>query len=481
MIINNFYPTMRTIPSGTGDENYDTKITAELRTLTANNDTFCDAYLLFYVPWEFVPPAYKASHLTVTSDDFTISCITEPQNVGALYCGFYLEISRNSPPTNLFTTNFDFHVEGTSIIAGNQYYEGVGLYNQYSIRKNKAYVDAWGGGFVAFTDGGNNQFGYSASIELVPVGSSLPWPDRWFAFLKGELSFDIRVTGSYGEGSFPPSSTVYHVEITDLEETGYKKFTIDGKNVYIGLASYIINRGRDENLNSGVTNYTCCMPGLVITENGIKHLRASQTGGLHGFGRYDDYRTYDTYSELRWSTLGFTRGQSAGAQNTIIGDINIRMEKAYFDSLPQNALIEMGESKIIGWKYDNDRFRFYRFYTPDEIKKHLNLFSRYGYSGAFNYAWGDSYYIPKYTEDNEQTTEVLNGQYSEISEYLRPWQDEYLTLNEFTEDDIPDYNSKNFPERDLKETNPKIQNFINKFIDGRAGTVNSFESSRMES
>ena len=86
-----------------------------------------------------------------------------------------------------------------------------------------------------------------------------------------------------------------------------------------------------------------------------------------------------------------------------------------------------------------------------------------------------------------QPSKFYSDSFSEVfdnnSTIRTNFMDEDIAINTFNTDNIPEYNSsqKIFPERNLTENNPDIQDFINKIIDGRAGTVNSFESSRMES
>lgn len=438
MITADFYPATTTISGGNGDSNYDTELTDVLTALTPDGDDFARAYYLYYVPWELVPPVYKASCAYVNNNSISARCITPPQNVAATFVGAY---STSSLVTVTRSYTADYSVSNGAIVRNttSESSRNYRLYNNYSIRKNSANVGFIGqtssGGFFSII-GINPETGAS-SYSLSYTSSPSSGDENIEKFLNGELYFTISSIGS--SGGVDMFNTSFTIGVNDIdEETGYYHFEENGIDYYVGINAYTINTKRDVNTQNVSTNYTNPAPALRLLENDHYHLRAAISGWCSRAAS-DSIAWYNSYASIRLDTQtfswGYFTGDSDGISNYVIGDFNFDLSRNEFNDAPLERLWVF--NKTILRKASNTVLRLYRLYTPSEIIAHLRLYQRASLSNQ--YAFSDDYKIPKYTDTDSATTDFLIGDHETIGDFLRPWQDEYFKVSEFTPDDIPPY------------------------------------------
>lgn len=427
-------------------------------------------YYLGWMYWDNIPSIYKAS--TITLENGILSAT--PANT-----------IKNSP-VGYTTDDYEYNAWGYSgyIPEDNFSLNNNYLYylNDFLPRSNGTNISIGTGvaynTFFAYTleTGTDDSYGIFNSIQTISLTNcGLNTIDRIIGFFTGQVKANFSLTISGNVVSFEFGAD-------DLEENGYYIETGIVNTIHYRIYIYINNFGVGCDAYSTAPNNTRrqfhILPFLkMYSENGNYYapIAGSLNYSSNPGNQIQFYKSDNSFYPRMPQITGI--GYSMGFEF----DLNI-------DNLSNvaNSIDFVGNVAVwhVGGTWNE--YKIFRIYKPSEIKHFFALHMRLIETNYQTFGYHVSTYCPEVTDDSEFTGNMLTGELIETD--VQPWQWDNITADDFTEDDIPEYEPVPIPpgpepidyqERNLEERNNSISDFINRFIDGRAGTVNSFNSTTM--
>lgn len=459
MITNDFYTTV------TDKSFMGLAYTAELQSIPITTPEFTQAYWLGWMRWENLPLQYHVSRATFEDGTLTFTDITRIENVPV---GFSVH-NKNYYDVYQYGASEEKY-NGTKWANADYVYSSNALTNFYLPNKLNINVISWGRLRLIYL-----AMSVDRSIVLESIVSDVPYAD----FAAGNNMTAIVLDG----GSF--RNQTFTVTKDDISNHAIFQKEINGTVFDIVLASYTVPYNRDCRFDNNVDDYAAVHPMVKVhTTEDVPYV-SGITNPIQ-FQFVDDCRWGSGYLGQgffsNWSGM-VDRLSSSRITDQIwdrFGGFVGSFDTSDLAPFAINLFVPEGATFYVRGIGRNDINILGRVLTYDEILHCLSLLPRMQDTTTNLYEQNASYWYGHVDKSSgEFLGELVNGSQTDL---LVDWQllNHNIVENVFTKDDIPEYNPATFKERDLEQKDESIQDFINKFIDGRAGSTNSFESSRME-
>ena len=426
MISTDFYP------AAWNDANVQASPTQLVQNIPITTPEFTQAYWLGWVAWENIPQQYKISRYNIVNGKGIFTDITKPENVPIGYNvnddGSYVPEKLNAA---ILTNNGEKWQNITypnhTTTAGNN----VRLPNSLNV----------------------NTVGYNGNVVLCFIGYANSteisgWLRVGINDFINDSNFTVTFTNGYVLTTKPSDFNDYELMEFDVNDVHYK----------IALGMYTIEYARDVTISGGTYGYQGIRSMLQIRTTDDKPYIQSLTypahyqnnyqftwgSGLTGQGAYIDYS-----GNIGAGMVQNTDGENVDIMGGFVGEFEI-------SSMTVGTIIHPEDSTFYIRGIRSDLAIIGRIFTYTEIYKTIALAPRIAVTGVNQYANNANFYYAKVDlETNEFLTDFVSG--DKISE-LTDWQiiGGNINSDEFTEDDIPEYEPE--PSGEDEESGTRIPN-----------------------
>ena len=383
------------------------------------------AYWLGYISTDNLPMAFRYSVGTFTQEEgFIFRDTTSEANFPCGYC-----VGNRMPGTSFYgMPQYEVNVV---YINDNSYanwsYNNICLFNSLHPEYS---------GYANYNT--NNRPSFDLKCYIFDSGENLQqqYDYGWYFssyrslynFLNGEETIRVEILGH-----------AVTLSKEDFETGTCYKEAEDHYYIRMFLTNYRFNLGRVHNGNSeNPTVLPAFMTQVSYTDENEEEsswLVFGNQGVSVGQGQVARY----IWGGIQWA-LSWWGQYGGGARAGLNGQITYEAFQALISS--PYTYWYVYDNNVLLTKSSND-YIFYCIFPIDEVKKHFSLMYRVDISPSadtVSYVLGLSY-ATNVSETNEFLASLKTGNITnqEFKNSLRPWQYSDITVNEFTEDDVPPY------------------------------------------